>query len=93
MAKVTITYTGTDVLFCDRFTEKGVIQRVAIACTKKAEDALYNWQIKYHNTTGKEIGTLRTVFGLSFYPQDLESIQAMEEFVREKNLDFYYGHV
>jgi len=62
-----VTYEGTDVLICETWAAGDTPILAVIACTKDAEDALYNWQIRYMNQTGKEIGTLRTVFGMTFY--------------------------
>jgi hypothetical protein len=84
-----VKYEGADVLFVP--TENGPL--AAIACTEKAEITLYNWAVKYLINTGVEIGTLRTVFGLTFYAFKEPEQKALKDFVREKNLDTYYGHV
>lgn len=88
-----VTYSGADVLFVDNLDRDGNEILTAIACTKKAEDALYHWQIQYMNRTGKEIGTLRTVFGLTFYAHADQEQKAMKEFIREKEFTTWYGHV
>lgn len=89
-----VSYTGTDVLFVDgQKDQHGNDICVVIACTKEAEDALYNWQIRHMNQTGKEIGTLRTVFGLTFYAYESQEQKAMKQFIKDKEFKTYYGHV
>jgi hypothetical protein len=45
------------------------------------------------NRTGKEIGTLRTVFGLTFYADTKEKREDMLEFIADSKLQTYYGHI
>ncbi len=87
-----ISYEGADVLYVDIINDQKQIL-AAIACTKKAEDALYNWQIQYMNQTGKEIGTLRTVFGLTFYAQEDQEQIALKTFVKEQGFEIWHGQV
>ena len=89
-----ITYEGADVLFIDKYDYvDNEIKRAAIACTKTAEDALYNFAIRLMNQTGLELGTLRTVFGLTFYAHNHETKKALMGFVQEKGFTVDYGHV
>jgi len=88
-----VSYEGTDVLICDGFAAGDKPLRAVIACTKEAEDKLYNWQIRFLNQTGMEIGTLRTVFGLTFYADTVEKREKMMEFIKESKLATYYGHI
>lgn len=88
-----VSYEGTDVLICDTFAAGDKPICAVIACTKEAEDTLYNWQIRYMNQTGKEIGTLRTVFGLTFYADTVEKREDMRKFIADSKFRTYYGHI
>lgn len=87
-----ISYEGTDVLYVDIINDQKIVL-AAIACTKQAEDKLYDWQIHYMNRTGKEIGTIRTIFGLTFYAQEEQEQIALKTFVKEQGFETYYGQV
>lgn len=88
-----VSYEGTDVLICDTFAPGDNPICAVIACTKKAEKKLYQWQIQYMNQTGNEIGTLRTVFGLTFYANTVEKREDIKKFIKESKLEKYYGHI
>lgn len=88
-----VSYEGTDVLICDTFASGDNPICAVIACTDEAERKLYQWQIHYLNKTGKEIGTLRTVFGLTFYADTVEKREDMRKFIADSKLRTYYGHI
>ena len=87
-----ITYEGEDVLICEK-EFNGEDAPVVIACSQKAEKMLYDWQIKYMNETGLEIGTLRTIFGLTFYAGNYEKYNVMRDFMQASGLTVSYGHL
>lgn len=88
-----VSYKGTDVLICDGFAPENKPICSVIACTDEAESKLYNWQLQYMNHTGKEIGTLRTVFGMTFYADTTEKREDMLKFIADSKLQTYYGHI
>jgi len=88
-----VSYEGTDVLICDTFASGDNPICAVIACTDEAESKLYNWQLQYMNKTGKEIGTLRTVFGLTFYADTVQKREDMRQFIADSKLQTYYGHI
>jgi len=88
-----VTYEGTDVLICDWLNREGKEIRSVIACTEKAEKKLYQFAIHTLNKTGVEIGTLRTVFGLTFYASCDRAKTLINDFIKEKEFKTYYGHI
>lgn len=88
-----VTYDEADVLFVAYLDNEGNKILAAIACSDKAEKSLYQWQIHYLIKVGKEIGTLRTVFGLTFYAFDDQEQKALKDFVSEKGFKTYHGHI
>lgn len=100
--RLQVTYEGADVLICDGYSPKGndytdvseiISTRAVIACNKAAEDLLYNWNVRFFTQTGIEIGTLRTVFGLTFYASCSKGKTAINDFLKESRLTLYYGHL
>jgi hypothetical protein len=88
-----VSYEGTDVLICDTFASGDNPICAVIACTDEAESKLYNWQLQYMNKTGVEIGSNRTVFGLTFYAHCDRSKTMLNDFIKEKEFKIYYGHI
>lgn len=81
MPNLKISYEGADVLICANGDTTAFI-----TLNKKAEDIMYAMSVKDENI---DIGTLRTVFGLTFYGDAC----TLTPFLKEKGLTYYHGHI
>jgi len=91
-APMGVLFLGSDVMIVDQLNRDGGETRCVIACNKKAEDALYGFAVKYLET-GREIGYIRSAFGLTFYASDDVTKKDLMARVDAKKLRKNYGFV
>ena len=84
-----ITYEGADVLLTDTVPMYGLATTAFICCNEKAERALYDVA-----KTDPNIGTLRTVFGLTFYAQNIsDQYKKLHDRIAKRKLVTWHGNI